>query len=91
MALLTLLSAACMAEEERPRCTSLIRGRFWPEQANWDRAASRRAEQCGELMICTQRAWRYRWEPLTVHVSQLGTGPQRAIPGCQTNTTTARR
>ena len=61
-----------------------LRGRLWPEAVNYDPAAARRAERCGEIFMCRLGAWTYRWEPLTVHVSQLGKGraTKRDIPGC---------
>jgi hypothetical protein len=83
MLLLFIWGTACLAEDAgRPPCKAQNRGRFWPEQANSDREFARKAERCGELQMCVQGVWRHRWEPLTVHVGQLGKGPKQAIPGC---------
>jgi hypothetical protein len=91
MALLALFGTVCLAgEAERPPCNAKQRGRLWPEEANTSREASRRAERCGNLQMCAVGVWRYRWQPLTVHVSQLGKGPKREIPGCDASERVAR-
>jgi hypothetical protein len=66
----------------RPACTEQNVGLFWPDQANWDRQAAKRAVHCGELQLCTRGVWTHTWQSLTVHVTQLGKGPKREIPGC---------
>ena len=48
---------------ERPRCNADTRGAIWP-QGN-DRTADR------PLEICTLSVWKYRWEQVTISVSQL--------------------
>lgn len=81
--LLLLLVLPCLAEDlTRPPCNARNRGQFWPEQANSDREAARQAARCGELQVCTVGLWRHHWEPLTVHVTQLGKGARQEIPGC---------
>ena len=83
MLMSVLCGWACFAEESaRPACNARNNGQFWPEQANTNHAAARRAERCGELQICAPSQWRYRWQPLTVHISQLGKGSKREAPGC---------
>jgi hypothetical protein len=32
--------------------------------------------------LCIRGVWKHSWQPLTVHVTQLGNGPKREIPGC---------
>jgi hypothetical protein len=73
LALLLLATAACYAEEpKKPRCNGKSEGLFWPEEANTDRIAAGRLSRCGALEVCVLRGWRYKWQPLSVHVSQLG-------------------
>ena len=80
---LVAFGTVCFAEEaRRPPCNARNHGRLWPEQANSDRDFAQRAGRCGELLMCTVGVWKYRWQPLTVHVSQLGKGFKRGIPGC---------
>ena len=57
-------------ETPRPACNALHQGKFWPEAANTDPAAARRAAQCGQLEMCTLQVWRYKWKALTVHVAR---------------------
>ena len=61
-----------------------IHGRFWPEAANTDSDAARKLAQCGLLEICTRTTFRYKWQPVTVNVRQLGKSPQEPTPGCAT-------
>ena len=78
-----LFGLACLAEETNmPPCNEPNRGKLWPQRASSDAAAVRRAERCGQLFVCSSTGWKYRWTPLTVHISQLGKGPKRDIPGC---------
>jgi hypothetical protein len=65
----------------RPSCNAQNPGRVWRAQANWDRAAAHRAEYDGQLRICTRGTWIHSWQPLTVHISQLGKSRKRPIPG----------
>jgi hypothetical protein len=71
-ALAILLSGLCLAEQDgKPRCSAKLRGRFWPEQANSDAKLAVTVARSGQLEMCAVRVWKYRWETLTVHVSQL--------------------
>ena len=80
---LLLFAIPCFPEEkERSPCNAQNRGRLWPEQANTDPALARQALHCGELQMCSLGTWKYGWQPLTVHISQLGIAPNRKIPGC---------
>ncbi len=81
-ALLVLLAIPCFAGEMgRPPCNARNRGQLWPQEANSDRNAARRAEHAGQLEMCTPGVWKYHWQPLTVHISQLGKSPRHAIKG----------
>jgi hypothetical protein len=66
-----LMLAACLQAEQpvRPTCNREHRGQLWPEQKS--------KQPCRAIEICTMRRLRYRWEPLTVHVSQLPRDPKR--------------
>jgi hypothetical protein len=71
-ALAILLSGLCLAGQYgKPRCSAKLRGRFWPEQANSDAKLALTLARAGQLEMCAVRVWKYRWENLTVHVSQL--------------------
>ncbi len=63
--------AVCAQAEvvSKPPCNRQNRGRLWPEQKS--------ARACRAIEICTLHVWKYRWEPLTVHVSQLAKDPKR--------------
>jgi hypothetical protein len=50
-------------EPEKPPCDAQHRGDVWPKAAA---GAAKRP-----LEMCTRGAWKYRWEPVTVSVSQL--------------------
>ena len=79
--LLLLAFIPCFPEETgKPPCNAQNRGRIWPEGAALDRALARSAESCGQPEICTAGLWRYRWQPLTVHISQLGPKAKREAP-----------
>lgn len=78
-----LATAACLAAEPaKPPCNAHNRGQFWPVAANSDPGMAKRAARCGELQMCTEGSWRFEWQPLTVHISQLGPVSGREIPGC---------
>jgi hypothetical protein len=84
MVFLILCGTIASAQQAgRPACNERNVGLLWPDQANWDRQAAQRASHCGELQLCTRGVWTHSWQPLTVHVSQLGKGPKREIPGCE--------
>ena len=64
--ILLLLAAA-----PKPGCDAASQGRFWPEAANYSRTEARRTFQSGMLEMCTAGNRKYRWQPLSVHVSQI--------------------
>jgi hypothetical protein len=71
--LIVLLAMTCFSEEVvKPPCNAQNRGQLWPLESNYDHQAARRAERSGTLEICSPGIWKYRWQSLTVHVSQLG-------------------
>jgi hypothetical protein len=74
-----LLAGWCLAQQNeiKPRCTAKVQGRYWPERANSDAQLAATLARSGELEMCVVRVWKHRWEPLTVHVSQLGKGHGR--------------
>jgi hypothetical protein len=78
--------AGCLAKEpeaiQKPACKAPIHGQFWPQAANTDVTAARKLAQCGALEICTRTAFRYKWQPVTVNVRQLGKTPQEPTPAC---------
>jgi len=65
-----LLAVSCCAQtpEEtkkaiKPECNAQNRGKLWPEKT---------AHAVGvPIEICTAKAWKYRWQQLTVDISQL--------------------
>ncbi len=61
---------------DKSACSEKTMGQFWPVEANTSRTAAREAEQRGELYICTKGVWKYTWQPLTVHVSELARKPK---------------
>jgi hypothetical protein len=69
---LLLLVLSTQPAFEKPACTAANHGRFWPEAANASPEAARRLSRCGALQMCIVVRHRYRWEPLSVHVSQAG-------------------
>jgi len=82
-----LVAASGIAKEQeapvqRPACKAAIHGHFWPDAANTDVGAARKLAQCGALEICTTTGWRYKWQPVTVNVRQLGKAPQDPTPAC---------
>ena len=65
----------CLAQEpDRPVCNAQNRGRLWPEGSTRD--------TCRAVEICGRSGGKYRWEPVTVHVSQLAKDPKRR-PACE--------
>lgn len=84
VALLLLVIPCFSGEPGKPHCGAKNRGRFWPEQANTDHAFAKLAGHCGELRMCSRGILKYGWQPLTVHISQLGKArKKREIPGCE--------
>jgi hypothetical protein len=85
--LCVLVAASGLAKEQesvaqKPACRAAIHGHFWPETANTDTNAARKLAQCGTLEICTTTGWRYKWQPVTVNVRQLGKAQQELTPAC---------
>jgi hypothetical protein len=65
----TIGLACCFAEQvKKPACDKQHQGMAWPEQD------ARSA--CTEIEVCTVGVWKYRWQPVTVHVSQLAKDPK---------------
>jgi hypothetical protein len=86
-AVLLLCGLVCFADETaKPPCNAQNIGDLWPEQVNSDA----RRKGCEQVFVCSPAEWKYRWKPVTVHVSQLGKGPKRNIPGCAKAEQTAR-
>ena len=82
-----LLAASGLAKDQepavqKPACKAAIHGHFWPDAANTDGNAARKLAQCGSLEICATTGWRYKWQPVTVNVRQLGKAPQEVTPAC---------
>ena len=68
MAAILLLSAMSTGEDaRRPACNAANQGRFWPEEANASARAARQLYQNGELLMCSQALWKYKWERLSVN------------------------
>ena len=83
---LVLFSMPCFSEKNgRAPCNVHNRGRLWPDQANTDPVVASKAGRCGQLLMCSLVGFKYDWQPLTVHVSQLGKAHGDAIPGCAQN------
>lgn len=65
----TLLGcAAQQSEKPKPPCNARNRGQLWPEPKDRD--------ACHPVEMCTEHRWKYRWQPLTVDVSQLSKDPK---------------
>jgi hypothetical protein len=80
------MAASVLAKDQepsrRPACKAAIHGQFWPEAANTNSKAARQLAQCGALEICANTRWRYKWQPVTVNVRQLGKSPQEPSAAC---------
>jgi hypothetical protein len=73
---LVLISASAgLPPSERPRCTKENRGMVWPPESARD--------ACSEVEVCTFHVWNYRWDAVTVHVSQLAKNKRRRT-ACRT-------
>lgn len=57
----------------RPACSAEMRGKYWPMEANDDRALAQRLLREGRLELCTRGPWRYRWVSPTVRYQNLKT------------------
>jgi hypothetical protein len=61
-----LVATACYGEEAavvKPVCSAETQGKLWPEKTSRGSGVP--------VEICVARHWKYRWEQLTVDVSQL--------------------
>jgi hypothetical protein len=61
--LLIVPCASPAAEKTKPECTEKTRGKLWPEKT------SRGADV--PIEICAPKGWHYRWQQLTIDISQL--------------------
>ena len=61
-----------LAASSKPVCNAANQGRFWPEAANGSAQSIRELYQSGTLEMCSAGEWKYKWVPLSVHVSRLG-------------------
>jgi hypothetical protein len=81
-----LIAVSVLAKEQepsrRPACKAAIHGQFWPAAANTDGRTARTLAQCGALEICTTTGWKYKWQPVTVNVRQMGKTPLEPTPAC---------
>ena len=62
-----LITMSCYAESPspaKPVCNAQTRGKLWPEN-------TARHAATAPIELCSMRRWRYRWEQLTVDVTQL--------------------
>ena len=76
--------ALCIADDAgKPQCNSRRQGELWPRAANFDSVLRSKLNHCGQLEICGLQIWRYKWKPVSVHVSQLGKQPQPVSAACQ--------
>ena len=67
---LVLISASAGSQpSEKPRCTKENRGMVWPPE--------RARNTCSEVEVCVFHVWNYRWDSVTVHVSQLAKNKRR--------------
>lgn len=57
---------------ERPACNARTRGALWPERLSSNSRVP--------VQLCTAKLWKYRWEPLTVHTSELAKKAERTRP-----------
>lgn len=69
---LVVLGSLFAQSPERPACNARTRGTLWPPRPSNDPRAS--------VELCTAKRWKYRWEPLTVHISELGKNTVRTRP-----------
>lgn len=62
---LLLAAPSCLtsADAPKPTCDQHTRGKLWPEKTARGDATP--------VEICAPRGWHYRWQQLTVDVSQL--------------------
>lgn len=61
-----------LAASSKPVCNVANHGRYWPEAANGSPRSVRAFYQSGVLEVCSAGEWKYKWMPLSVHISRLG-------------------
>lgn len=81
-ALFTIAISAYCLDAERPRYDRNRQGQLWPEEANVKSSARNRAAKCGQLLMCTEGAWKLDWEPVSVPFWML-TGNRLAPAECK--------
>ncbi|HYL78912.1 MAG TPA: hypothetical protein VEU96_32275 [Bryobacteraceae bacterium] len=70
--LLTACGAVLAADApERPPCTALNEGRFWPEEANDNPRFIAALMPYGYPEVCTLRKGHYGWRSMTVSIGKL--------------------
>jgi hypothetical protein len=57
------------AEKTKPECTERTRGKLWPEKTARGAAVP--------VEICAPKGWHYRWQQLTIDISQLRAATKR--------------
>jgi len=77
LAVIVALTAISISEQaHRPACNAATQGRLWPAEANVSTNAARQLFQAGELEICSQALWKYKWVPLSVNVRKAASRKQ---------------
>jgi hypothetical protein len=69
-----LVATACGAQDAepvKPACNAQTQGKLWPEKTSWGNGAP--------IEICATKYWKFRWEQLTVDISQLKARHKPAI------------
>jgi hypothetical protein len=85
-ALIAFFAAICFSQDaQKPVCNAKTRGQFWPPEANTSPDAARRLTQSGEIEMCSQGRWRYKWEHLSVTVRDLAKSKNPVIAQSKTN------
>jgi hypothetical protein len=85
-ALIGFLGAVCLAQDtQKPICNAKTRGQFWPAEANSSPEAARRLTQSGEIEMCSQGLWKYRWEHLSLNVRDLANSQHPETPQPKTS------
>lgn len=62
-----LTASMCFAQEAgsaKPECNAQTKGSLWPEKIY-------RGNSVVPVEICVEKYWKYRWEQITVDISQL--------------------
>jgi hypothetical protein len=73
--IVVLLAASfCAAESKRPACNAASRGLLWSESARSSPAHGQNLSSFGDLEICAQSTFKYKWRRLTVSLAHLRKG-----------------